>query len=124
MVPVIFDDLRIELDIFVVSDIDCSYELLIGRNAIQHSDIEIVTDSLGSRLRRKSVPERSFLNMLQKHCHGDSFSELSFIMAHLDDSLQNKIKAIFQKYPSVLEAIGSVKTSELDVKLKNDDTVL
>ncbi|KAF9410713.1 hypothetical protein HW555_010282 [Spodoptera exigua] len=71
-----FDDLCIELDIFVVKDTDCSYDLLIGRNAIQHPDIEIVTDSLGSRL-----------------------------------------------YPSVLESIGSVKTGQLEIKLKKDEVV-
>lgn len=52
-VPVRFEDVHVELDIFVVKDKDFNYDLLIGRNAVEHSDLEIVTDTKGSKIRRK-----------------------------------------------------------------------
>ena len=112
--PVQFSELCIELDVYVVRDIDCHYDLLIGRNAIQHSDIEIVTDSVGSRLVRKhnSILKINFLDVHSD----DQFSELTITLMHLDKELQNKIKAIFQKYPSVLDPIGNVRCGELEIK--------
>lgn len=40
-------------DIFVVRDDHLSFELLIGRNIIEHSDIQIITDDSGCRIMRK-----------------------------------------------------------------------
>lgn len=52
-VPVRFDDIYIELDLFVVKDGTMSYNIIIGRNAIEHTNVEIITDCEGSRIRRK-----------------------------------------------------------------------
>lgn len=122
--PVKFDDLCIELDIFVIKDSDCRYDLLIGRNAVQYPDIEMVTDSFGSRLVRRVLPSPNLeVNSLQEDSVSGQLSELTASTAHLDDDLQDKIKAIFLKYPSVFEVIGNVNTGELEIKLKKDDVV-
>lgn len=119
--PVKVNELCIELDIFVIEDANFEYDLLIGRNAIQHPDIILVTDYLGSRLVRKSVTKSSFnVNLIQKDDQ-HFVMELASAISHLDQKLQDEIKAIFKKYPSILDDIGHVKTGELEIKLKKDE---
>lgn len=122
-VPVKFDELCIELDIFVITDTDFEYGLLIGRNAIQHPDIALVTDYLGSRLVRKSITKSSYNVNLIQNVNLNSIMELSGAINSLDHQLQDRIRAIFQKYPSVLDNIGHVKTGELEIKLKRDEVI-
>jgi hypothetical protein len=123
-VPVKSNDVCIELDIYVVRDDSCRYDLLIGRNAVQHSDIEIITDALGSRLVRKTLPtSNSEVNLVESVDDIQHVSELSSTLAHLDNHLQDKVKAIFQKYPSVFDVVGNVKRGELNIKLKKNDVV-
>lgn len=123
-VPVRTDDLCIELDIYVVKDQGCRYDLLIGRNAVQFPDIEIVTDALGSHLVRKKLsasnPE---VNLVENVDNSDQLQHLSATLSHLDKSLQGKVEAIFQKYPSVFDMVGNVKTGKLNIKLKTNDVV-
>lgn len=122
--PVKSADLCIELDIYVVRDNDCRYDLLIGRNAVQFPDIEIVTDALGSRLVRKEIPtSKTEINFIENFRNSGQLPELYATLAHLDNDLQDKIKAIFQKYPSVFDVVGNVKTGELSIKLKKNDVV-
>lgn len=123
-VPVRFQDLCIELVIFVVRDTDCHYDLIIGRDCVRYPGIEIVTDSLGSHLVQKRLPISNLeINSLNIESISNQFSELSTAIAHLDTDLQDKIEAIFQKYPSVLEPVGNVRTGELTIKLKKEGVV-
>lgn len=119
-IPVKFEDFCIRLDVFVVKDSDFCYDLLIGRNAIQHPDLEIVTNHLGSRLVRKHITTSgSDINIIWD----DPSSELSSKISHLDNVTQGSISAIFLKYPSVLNSNGHVKTGELVIKLKRDEVI-
>lgn len=50
-----FEEICLELDIHVVRDSNFTYNLIIGRNAVKYPDVEIITDSLGSRFVRKLI---------------------------------------------------------------------
>jgi transposase InsO family protein len=119
-VVVKFDDVCIELDIHVARDCDVRYDLLIGRNAVKYPDIEIVTDLSGSRLVRKPVSTKTEVNLATS---ASDLSELTSRLEHLDDNLQEQVKQMFQKYPSVLAETGTVKTGELNLRLKRNDIV-
>lgn len=115
-----FDSMCLELDVHVVRDCDIRYDLLIGRNAVEYPDIEILTDSSGCRLVRKSVEIKTEVNFISL------MSELDILrtkIEHLSLELQNKIKSIFNKYPSVLDETGTVKTGELNLNLKKNEVV-
>lgn len=101
-------------------DSDFQYDLLIGRNAIQYPDIELITDMTGSRLVRKYVQTEKCVNFFS-----DS-TDLSVLLSkieHLDSNIQECIMDIFQKYPSVLHQSGTVKTGELKLRLLRDEVV-
>lgn len=115
-----FNEVCIELDIHVVRDYDFQYNLLIGRNAVQYPDIQIVTDSFGSRLFRKTVQTGTEVNMVNNM---SELTNLTSKIEHLDLELQIKIRKIFQEYPSVLDETSTVKTGELKLRLITPDIV-
>lgn len=117
---VCFDGICLELDIHVTRDDNFTYDLLIGRNAVKYPDVEIITDSLGSRLVRKITPTNSQINLMS------TLSDLSPLIPkieHLNSELQERIKYIFHKYPSVLDEISTVKTGELHLRLQKNEVV-
>lgn len=123
--PVRFEDVYIELDIFVVKDKHFNYDLLIGRNAVEYQDIEIITDIEGSRIRRKRVDGVDLcVNSVQIEDNLESqITELISKIDHLDVDIQGKIIDIFQRHNAVLRKSGSVTTGELKLRLKNNGSV-
>lgn len=115
-----FEGLGLELDFFVTKNCDMSYDLLIGRNAVQHPDVEIITDSSGCRLVRKAIAFQLEANLISS---SENLDELFSKIEHLDTELQNQIVTIFNKYISVLGETGNVLTGELNLRLKNNDIV-
>lgn len=101
-VPVRFEDICIELDIQVVRDDDLKYDLVIGRNALNHPDIELTVDSNSCTLTRKREVHRDILKInLIYDSLKDVLAELRCYIQHLDLNLKDKIISIFEKYPNV-----------------------
>lgn len=122
-VPVRFDDVCIEMDVCVVKDDLFNYDFLVGRNAIQRPDIEVITDFNGSKLVNKKISD-SILNvnsMIQDD--SNMIMELTSKLSNLDKNLQDQVTSIFQKHLSVLSNIGSVKTGELKLNLKENKCI-
>lgn len=115
-----FQEVCLELDIHVVRDNDFQYNLLIGRNAVQYPDVQIVTDSLGSQLFRKPVQTKTEVNVLTDI---SELNELTSKIEHLDLELQEKLRKNFQKYPSVLDETSTVKTGELKLRLVKNEII-
>lgn len=66
------------------------------------------------------------MNTVNTCLGSDSVAKLMTTIHHLDDNLQQKIKSIFEKYPSVLpvkDSITTVQTGELKIRLKRDEVV-
>lgn len=124
-VPIRFDDIYIELDLFVVSDQLLNYNLLIGRNIVEHADIEIITDCKGSRIRRKQLMNVELqVNSLHQQDYCDiQMAELKSKINLLDQKLQQQIINIFERYKTILNKTGSVTTGELRIRLKSDKVV-
>lgn len=123
LVPVRFEEVCLELEVYVVRDSELHYDCIIGRNAVQYPDIAIVSDVNGSRLVRlpSSSKMQSHINAFHNHQ-----ADISEALSHLEPSLQQNIINIFDKYPSVLSRSGklsTVETGELKIKLKIDKTV-
>jgi hypothetical protein len=119
-IPVRFQELCIELDVHVARDSDFSYDFLIGLNAVQHNDIEIIVDQCGCRLARKCLPglDNKVNTMIIQN---GSSTELLSKIEHLQEHLQTKISVIFEKYHAVLyspDNVRTVKTGELKICLK------
>lgn len=122
-VMVQFEGVGLELDLHVARDNDCHYDLLIGRNAIQHPDIEIIADASGCRLVRKSIIKTCLLPEVNAIFQSSNLDDLRSSLQHLDIELQNKIINIFEKHPSVLNETGNVVTGELKLRLKKNEIV-
>lgn len=120
-VPVKFNEVCLELDLYVARDQDFCYDLLIGRNAVKYPDIEIITDSSGCRFVRKHIESKT--DKVNLICSQAELLELNLNLDHLDCDLQQKIKQIFEKFPSVLGEMGVVKTGELVLRLKKNEVV-
>lgn len=87
-VPVQFKEICLELDIYVARDSNFYHDLIIGINAVEFPDVEIITDSCGSRLVRKSNLEKTQeLNIISTL--PEPF-ELN--IGHLSNELQEKVK--------------------------------
>lgn len=114
------EGVSIELDVHVVRDYDFHYNLLIGRNAVNYPDIEIITDSLGSRFSRKTLEVKVEVNVCTT---STELRELTSKIEHLDSALQEKIINIFTKYPSVLDETSNVKTGELKLSLVKNEII-
>lgn len=124
-VPVRFDNIFIELDLFVVNDQTINYNLLIGRNAVEYPDIEIITDCEGSKIQRKT-PNNVNLHvntLLQLDYCNIQMAELKSKLIHLEGNLQNQIIDIFERHIAILNKTGSVTTGELRIRLKSDKVV-
>ncbi|CAK1549738.1 unnamed protein product [Leptosia nina] len=124
-VPVRFEDLYIELDILVVKDKKFNYDLLIGQNAVEYQDIEIITDTKGSKIRRKVIDSTKLcVNSVETHnTFTSKLGELLSMIDHLDVDLQTRIINIFKNHETCLHNSGSVSTGELTIKLKNNGSV-
>lgn len=123
--PVKFEDVCIELDLYVARDVDFRYDLLIGRNITKYPDISIVMNSAGCKIQRIHLPYTDEANMAEFD-ENDAIADLHTKIAHLDSELQDKICEVFNKHPNVLASpnhIGNVKTGELNIKLKRDQVV-
>lgn len=83
-----FEGVCLELDINVVGDNILRYDLLIGRNAVNYPDIEIITDSSGCRLSRKLCEISPEVNLVSSLFES---SELTSKIEHLSVDLQEKI---------------------------------
>lgn len=114
------EGVSIELDVHVVRDYDFHYNLLIGRNAVNYPDIEIITNSLGSRFSRKTLEVKVEVNVCTT---STELRELTSKIEHLDSALQEKIINIFTKYPSVLDETSNVKTGELKLSLVKNEII-
>ncbi|KAF9418535.1 hypothetical protein HW555_004684 [Spodoptera exigua] len=119
------EDQLIELVCGGVSDVNVRMASLNSNvastslNAVKYPDVEIVTDSLGCRLVRKPIQTKAEVNLTSV----SDLCELISKIDHLDSELQQKIKSIFEKYPSVLNNSSTVKTGELNLRLKRNETV-
>lgn len=128
LVPVRFEDVCLELEMYVARDCDFQYDCIIGRNAVQFPDIKIVTDSSGSKLTRIPTSDQNcpIVCAVDLTTTVSNMSILTDKICHLDKDLQKQIHDIFQKYPSVLpspDSISTVKTGELVIKLKDNQIV-
>lgn len=124
-VPVRFDDINIELDLFVVNDQKINFNILIGRNAVEYPDIEIITDCEGSRIRRK-IPDNVDLHvntLLQLDYCNVQMDELKSKIIHLEENFQKQIIDIFERHITILNKTGSVTTGELRIRLKSDKVI-
>lgn len=122
-IPVRFDDVCIEIDVFVVKDEYFNYDFLIGRNAIQFPEIEIITDINGSKLVHKQSSKIQLnISCISKN-ENDIILELRSKLENLDENLQGKVINIFQKHLNVLCDVGSVNTGELKLQLKSNKSV-
>lgn len=124
-VPVRFDDIYIELDLFIVDDKKIDYNLVIGRNIVEHSDVEIITDCKGSRIRRKKLDDIVLhVNMLLDQNYSNvQLTELKSKLSHLDIELQQQIIKIFEKHITILNETGTVTTGELTLRLTSDKVI-
>lgn len=119
-VPVKFDEICLEIEFHVARDRDFYYDCLIGRNAVQHPDVAVVMDTSGckvtcTRLNNISKPMNTDDKPSLPNSDPD-FKQQTEMISHLDNTLQNKITEIFQKYPNILPSetnIGTVKTGEM-----------
>ncbi|RVE43148.1 hypothetical protein evm_012227 [Chilo suppressalis] len=88
-----------------------------GRNAVQYPDIEIITTSSGSFLRRKSIDISNKVNMTTL---SSDMTELTSKIYHLNPELQEQITQTFLKYPSVLDGSSTIRTGELSLRLHSN----
>lgn len=116
------NNINIELDAYVARDSDFNLDFLIGRNVVDHPDIEIITNHDGCKLSRKITLSNVYL-VSSIETEDSHISELRGNIAHLNDDLQKQIIALFRKYPNVLNELGTVLTGELKLRLKSDSTV-
>lgn len=120
MVTVQFDGLNLELDVYVARDCDLRYDLLIGRNAVQYPDVEIVTDAAGCRLIRKAGSSEAEVNSITTYNYLD---ELAIKTEHLNMEIKEQIFTIFKENLSVLDETSTVLTGELKLRLNKNDVV-
>lgn len=128
LVPIQFDDVCLELDLYVVEDFNFPCDCIIGKNAIQLPDIAIVSDSKGSRLIRTPLPPSvtHHVNMIQCASTENDFANLTNSIKNLDPSLQQNIMSIFKKYPSVLPSqnvTSTVTTGQLKIRLTDNKVI-
>lgn len=94
--PVQFDEICLELDIYVARDSNFYHDLVIGRNAVEFPDIEIITDSSGSRLIRKSIRQK--IQQINTVSILHELMELNPKIEHLNYDIQKRVKDIFRKF--------------------------
>lgn len=123
-VPVRFENVALQLELYVVKDNDFNFDCIIGANAVQYPDVAIVSNCMRTTIVQ--VPPSS-IDFKKPVINSIEVGEpdLSSFINHLDRNLQKQIKDIFLKYPSVIssENIGTVQTGELTIRLKKDEIV-
>lgn len=126
-VPVQFNDLSINLELYVAKDEDFRYDCIIGRNVIQNSNVAVVLDSSGTKLVKLKNKPDLFIGSFKKQSIPSVDSKyLAEALGHLEASLQNSIITILQKYPSILPSddhISTVTTCQLHIRLKTNKVI-
>lgn len=123
--PVKFNNNNLEIEFCVANDADCYYDCLIGRNAVQNSNVAIVLDSSGCKLEQLNYTE-SVNTVNVPNAIDDHVQDILELTSHLDLNLQHKIINILTKFPKVLpnsNYISTVKTGEMTIRLKSDEIV-
>lgn len=124
--PVKFENVSIKLDLHVTHDQDFPFDLLIGRNVVSETDIQIIVDSEVCKLIRKDpspVATVYFANIINS---SDIFEELRSSIRNLDTNIQEGILNSFKKFPDVLPTpnhVGNVQTGQLTLKLKSNEII-
>lgn len=128
LVPVHFQDLCKEIEMYVAKDVDFRYDCIIGRNIIEYQDVAILFNSLGTKLvktKNDALPLQ-IASLMSKAEPSIDLKKFMDSLSHLDKYLKDNIINIFQKYPSIIPTdtyISTVKTGKLNIRMKTNKII-
>ncbi|XP_076660006.1 uncharacterized protein LOC143363281 [Halictus rubicundus] len=110
------EDVAVELDFFVIKNVDMVYDVIVGRNVLRYQDLQMVTDANGSRLQRINSPPLDQERTVQC-CN---------IVEACDEEVREPLERLLQNYQHLVSSEDTsrcVTTGELTIRTKGEQVV-